>query len=219
MNTLTRCLLLLAAVWHIAGVLQPAAAQRGKFYSTDTNLSSSLINQLFQDSRGFVWIATEYGLNRFDGLHFVTYWHATNDSTSLKDNYVHTIFEDSRHRLLVGCVAGLQRYDRAADCLFDIPIYRNDKRVHPHVTQILERSDGEIWFTTSGQGVFRLESDLSHATSREPLMQKVNNLYFSSIYEDVYGDVWFGTEHYGLVCYRPSCGSVQIYRQPDVAEN
>lgn len=219
MKTLNQYLLLLVAVWHLAGVLQPAAAQMGKFYSTDTNLSSSLINQLFQDSRGFVWIATENGLNRFDGLHFVTYWHAANDSTSLKDNYVHTIFEDSRHRLLVGCIAGLQRYDRAADCFFDIPIYRNGKRVHPHVTQILERNDGEIWFATSGQGVFRLESDLSRATTLEPLMQKVNYLYFNSIYEDSYGDVWFGTEHYGLVCYRPSSGSVQIYRQPDVAEN
>lgn len=199
--------------------MQPATAQMGKFYSADTELSSSLINQLFQDSRGFVWIATEYGLNRFDGLHFVTYWHVAGDSTSLKDNYVHTIFEDSRHRLLVGCVSGLQQYDRAADCLYEIPIYRNNKRVQPHVTQILERSDGEIWFATSGQGVFRLESDLSRATPLEPLMQKVNNLYFSSIYEDVYGDVWFGTEHYGLVCYRPSSGSVQIYRQPDVADN
>ena len=47
-------------------------AQTGKFYSTNNELSSSLINQIFQDKRGFIWIATEYGLNRFDGLRFST---------------------------------------------------------------------------------------------------------------------------------------------------
>ncbi|WP_373846720.1 two-component regulator propeller domain-containing protein, partial [Bacteroides heparinolyticus] len=50
-------------------------AQTGKFYSTENGLSSSLINQLFQDSKGFIWVATEYGLNRFDGLNFFTYRH------------------------------------------------------------------------------------------------------------------------------------------------
>ena len=219
MKTPIRYLLLLATLWHLAGALQLATAQQGKFYSADTKLSSSLINQLYQDSRGFVWIATEYGLNRFDGLHFVTYWHVAGDTTSLKDNYVHTIFEDSRRRLLVGCATGLQRYDPAADCFTDIPIYRNGKRVHPHITQILERTDGHLWFATSGQGVFRLDSHLTCATPLEPLMQKVDYLYFNSIYEDTYGDVWLGTEHYGLLRYRPSNGRVQRYRPPDVADN
>ena len=41
-------------------VVLPLAAQTGKFYSTNNELSSSLINQIFQDKRGFIWIATEY---------------------------------------------------------------------------------------------------------------------------------------------------------------
>ena len=51
-------------------VVLPLAAQTGKFYSTNNELSSSLINQIFQDKRGFIWIATEYGLNRFDASVF-----------------------------------------------------------------------------------------------------------------------------------------------------
>lgn len=65
-------------------VVLPLAAQTGKFYSTNNELSSSLINQIFQDKRGFIWIATEYGLNRFDGLRFSNYKHVSGDSTSIK---------------------------------------------------------------------------------------------------------------------------------------
>ena len=45
-------------------------AQTRNFYSTENGLSSSLINQLFQDSRGFIWVATEYGLDLLTGLIF-----------------------------------------------------------------------------------------------------------------------------------------------------
>ena len=51
-------------------MVQGVEAQTGKVYTTDMGLSSSLINQIFQDQQGFVWVATEYGLNKFDGLRF-----------------------------------------------------------------------------------------------------------------------------------------------------
>jgi ligand-binding sensor domain-containing protein len=76
-GTILLCLLTLAG---------PLRAQNGKFYSTDHGLSSSLINHLLQDDRGYVWIATEYGLNRFDGIQFTTYYHNEKDSTSLTSN-------------------------------------------------------------------------------------------------------------------------------------
>ena len=60
-------------VWKILIIclccmVQGVEAQTGKVYTTDMGLSSSLINQIFQDQQGFVWVATEYGLNKFDGV-------------------------------------------------------------------------------------------------------------------------------------------------------
>ena len=43
-------------------MVQGVEAQTGKVYTTDMGLSSSLINQIFQDQQGFVWVATEYGI-------------------------------------------------------------------------------------------------------------------------------------------------------------
>ena len=59
----------------------PASAQTSVLFSTDNQISSSLINDIYQDQKGFIWIATEYGLNLFDGNKFVTFHHIENDST------------------------------------------------------------------------------------------------------------------------------------------
>ena len=72
-----------------------------KFRRLDTRdgLSNSQINYIFQDSKGFVWIATSYGLNRYDGYRFRTYYSDATDSTTLRNNYVDYIWEDMDGRL------------------------------------------------------------------------------------------------------------------------
>ena len=62
-------------------------------------LSNSQINYLYQDSRGFIWIATAYGLNRYDGYRFRIYYSDPTDSTTLRNNYVDQIWEDGQGML------------------------------------------------------------------------------------------------------------------------
>ena len=72
-----------------------------KFRRLDTRdgLSNSQINYIYQDSKGFVWIATSYGLNRYDGYRFRTYYSDANDTTTLRSNYVDYIWEDHLGKL------------------------------------------------------------------------------------------------------------------------
>ena len=72
-----------------------------KFRRLDTRdgLSNSQINCIFQDSKGFVWIGTSYGLNRYDGYRFRTYYTDPNDTTTLRNNYVDQIWEDAHGKL------------------------------------------------------------------------------------------------------------------------
>ena len=76
--------------------------QSPKLFTTDKELSSSLINQIYQDRNGFIWIATEDGLNRYDGAKFTRYKHEPNNEHSLAHNFVRTVFEDSKGHLLIG---------------------------------------------------------------------------------------------------------------------
>lgn len=197
----------------------PLTAQTGKFYSTNNELSSSLINQIFQDKRGFIWIATEYGLNRFDGLRFSNYKHISGDSTSIKNNYVRTLFEDSRQNLLVGCIDGLMKYDSETDTFREIPMIRAGKRVFPHITQMQKLHNGEIWVVTTGQGIFRLDEEKRQAESIDAIMRQVNYNFQSNLYEDSDYNIWIGTEGHGLICYLPATQEVRVFRYPVINDN
>lgn len=196
-----------------------AYAQTGRFYTTDGGLSSSLINHFFQDSKGFMWTATEYGLNSFDGLCFANYWHVSGDSTSIKNNYVRTLFEDSRQNLLIGCIDGLMRYDRETNTFSEIPMIRAGKQVFPHVTQMQELHNGEIWMTTTGQGMFRLDEQRKQAVSVDELLRQSNYNFQSCFYEDSYYNLWIGTYGNGLICYMPATKEARVFKYPTLNDN
>src|SRR4051794_4774357 len=62
---------------------------------TAEGLSQINVNCIFQDSRGFMWIATRNGLNRYDGYKFTTFRYDSKDNTSLSNNTVTDIVEDA----------------------------------------------------------------------------------------------------------------------------
>lgn len=86
-----------------------------KRISSDKGLSQPTVNGICRDSTGFVWFATEDGLNRYDGNEFRVYRHIPGDSTSLSHNVVHFVHEDARGNLWVGTVDGLNYFDRTTE--------------------------------------------------------------------------------------------------------
>ena len=114
-------------------------------------------NKVYQDRKGFIWIATEDGLNKFDGNRFTIYKQNATTQSSLLNNYVKTVFEDSRGRFWVGCLNGVQRYDRTTDSFQTLSIYHHNRKINPQIaSNILERKNGEIWIGTYGQGIVTL---------------------------------------------------------------
>ena len=83
-------------------------AQSVRLFSTDKELSNSLVTDVFQDQKGYMWIATEDGLNRFDGSKMSNYRHIKGDSKSLSSSFVKVITQTSNGYLLIGCNNGLQ---------------------------------------------------------------------------------------------------------------
>lgn len=189
------------------------SAQTGKFYSTDKELSNSLINKVYQDRKGFIWIATEDGLNKFDGNKFTIYKQSTTAQGSLLNNYVKTVMEDSRGRFWVACLNGVQLYDRATDTFRTLSIYHHDRKINPQIaSNILERKDGEIWVGTYGQGIITLQGD--HLLPREELNRRMQSYFIHSIYEDAQQNIWIATEDKGLFCYSPAADRLQHFIAP-----
>ena len=97
-----------------------------KFRRLDTpeGLSSSQINNIFRDSRGFVWISTPYGLNRYDGYRVKTFYSNQRDTTTMRDNYCDRIYEAHDGKLWMRQGMGYCVYDPVTET-FD----RNAARV------------------------------------------------------------------------------------------
>lgn len=183
-------------------------AQASMLYTPEEHISNSLINYVYQDKKGFIWIATEYGLNQFDGNQFISFKHNKSDSNSLCNNYVRTIFEDSRNTLWVGTMTGLMIYNRDTDSFTPIHLYREGNLVKPHITRIIERSNGEIWIATSNEGIFKI--DLTRKCGQyTPNTYKKNLINITSIIEDDNGLLWLGSEFEGLSTYNPQNGEVK----------
>lgn len=82
-------------------------------WTIDNGLSCNDATDLFQDEDGFMWIATEHGLNKFDGYSFQNFRYQPGDSTSIGANYINSIFEDEKGNTWVNLAVGiLAKYDK-----------------------------------------------------------------------------------------------------------
>ena len=164
-------------------------------------LSSNLIHSIAQDKHGYIWIATEYGLNKFDGVRFVQYLHDIQDSTSISSNHVTILHRDDHDRLWIGCSNGLQYYDENREQFVRI---RFPDQIAPHITDILTRADGSLLVTTSGWGIFDINAGQRLANPLENVNKLVNGMYGRKILEDSEKNLWIAIDRTGVTCLSPN---------------
>lgn len=154
--------------------------------SQQNGLSLNSVNAVIQDSRGFLWIATENGLNRFDGYEFVVYEHIPFDKTSLSHNEVVTLLEDDNGFIWLGTEGGgLNRFDPTAETFI-------------HYTN---QYNQEInWDALSDEDEIPLDDISSSAeyTVNGLETDRISHNVIHSLAQDKEGHLWIGTEGGGL---------------------
>lgn len=70
-------------------------------YDVTSGLSSNSITCLLKDSKGYLWIGTNDGLNKFNGTIFEVFRNDAHNENSIPENYIRTIYEDSKHRIWI----------------------------------------------------------------------------------------------------------------------
>ena len=159
-----------------------AKSQTGQFVSAD-RFSNSLVNYLCQDRLGSLWVATDYGLNRYDGYKFQTFLHSDADSTSLAGNMVVCLLCDSHDRLWVGHSHGLDLFNPVT---MNFTHYAFPDGKCPRVAALIERADGTIVIGTAGYGAYTLgDGLLLHRFAEDS-----SDHYFSRLFEDTQGRLW-----------------------------
>ncbi len=120
--------------------------------SIQDGLSHNNVNCIFQDSRGFLWIGTKDGLNRYDGYNIISFYSRQKDSATLSNNFIQAICEapDSTG-IWVGTRNGLNFYHFGQE-KFSRYLMKNDfsnsKKSNGNITSLVSGYKGRIWIGT-----------------------------------------------------------------------
>ncbi|MDR1610581.1 MAG: response regulator, partial [Candidatus Symbiothrix sp.] len=186
-------------------------AEKARILTPDKGLSNSHITQIYQDSKGYIWIATENGLNKFDGYSFTVYSEQKNDSTSLKGNYVYAVLEDSRGIFWVGTMSGLYQYDRNTDSFHPFRIESETPFYMDRVVWILEDKKGNIWLSYPGNGIICLDANTLKPAFYNWENSGIADNNINCAFEDAYGKLWLGTYGNGIYVLDTQGKSVKHY--------
>ncbi len=177
-------------------------------------LSQSQINCLLQDKKGFIWVGTQDGLNKYDGYGFKVYRHNPLDSTSISSNNIQALQEDKDGNLWLGTRSGLNKFDRKSGkffCYFKDP-YNPYSLSENNVNAIMLDRHGFVWVKTS-EKLDKLDPKTGKFTHyeyyRDVFNQSQDNKYFT-ILEDYKGNIWLGTKD-GLNFLDPKSGLAKRY--------
>jgi diguanylate cyclase (GGDEF)-like protein len=180
---------LLAAAPLAAAPIRPIRFDR---LSLEQGLSQSTVWDIFQDRTGYVWLATEDGLNRFDGASVKVYRHDPSDAASLPGSFVYDIKEDAAGNLWLATINGLAMWERATD-----RILRHEKLATRPVRALELTRDNALWLGTRDSGLLRLDLASGQLTSfvNEPARaESLSNDRIYALHADKAGRLWIGTD-------------------------
>lgn len=152
--------------------------------TTQDGLPHSSILSLEQTADGYLWLGTEEGLARFDGIRLVVF--DKNSVPALKSNTIRCLLTAGNGTLWIGTANGLSRMKGGQFAtLATAEGFSSDD-----VSALLEDRLGNLWVGTSGKGLNRLEGRFNQTwTTRDGLPADT----ITALVEDAHGDIWVGT--------------------------
>jgi ligand-binding sensor domain-containing protein/signal transduction histidine kinase len=181
-------------------------------YSINNGLSQSVVNCVFQDSRDYIWIGTQNGLNRFNGETFDIFSYNPGDSASISNNWIYSIAEDNEGNLWVGTKGGLNKYLVGTN-KFERITYQND---FPNITRycydIIRLESGNLLVNTPPVvSVYdTANKSFSHYYSKLEYDGAVKDVR-SPVLEDPDGKVWISSSK-GLARFSPKTKEFSYFK-------
>ena len=180
------------------------SAQMARLYTSGSGLPNSQIYDIYQDSRDFIWISTENGLARFDGMDFNTFHYDRNNPNSIASDFVLAVLEDSFGTYWVGTSAGLQTFDPEYGSFSSIDL--KDPAVPSsgqHISAMIEsevKGRRMIIAASSGHGIYTIDPQTRSAVPEvfNHLNAELPSLFIKSIFKDKLNRLWVASEDGGI---------------------
>lgn len=156
-------------------------------WQIENGLPQNTVESIARTPEGYLWLATQEGLVRFDGVRFVVF--NRENTPGLPNKYISALLADSRGRLWIGTGAGLTVFQNGRFRSFA------DARLSATLVRALhEDREGRIWAGTEA-GLFRIEAgQVTHFTRNSGLTDES----IIAVHEDRAGTLWIATTSGGL---------------------
>ncbi|WP_243113354.1 ligand-binding sensor domain-containing protein [Romboutsia sp. Marseille-P6047] len=167
-----------------------------KNITIEDGLSQSTVEAIYQDSRGYIWIGTNDGLNRYNGYEFKHYKHDKYDENSIANNYIVDIIEDKNGYIWVSTIGGLSKINPDTDKVKNYYSKEDSGNLsNNNLWQILCTKDNKIIASTvDGLNLYDEKNDKFVRV----LENELPSQYIYSVKDDLYGNIWVGTDN-GLI--------------------
>lgn len=193
------CLVLTGLLGWVGSIIaQPDAARPADYqfvrYNTEKGLSHNQVNCFLKDSRGFVWIGTANGLNRFDGYAFRVFKHDPADSSSISDHQVTALFEDPQGYIWIGTRLGFDIYDPVTETI-DHNANRAAQRFglpDAGFNRIIKTRSGDYWISHNKLGLLKYHTASKRLAKIRfaPAQDAPGTRAISDFDEDAQGNLW-----------------------------
>ncbi|CAM2065639.1 Response regulator [Sulfidibacter corallicola] len=202
----------------VIGVWAEDATQlRFSHYTLDDGLGGSRVFDIFCDRRGFVWIATDDGLHRFDGQEFIVFRAAVGDPDAIGASHVRKLGEEPSGDLWIATRgAGLNRMDhRTGKCR----TYRHDPDLansisHDDLYDLHVSPSGSVWVGSVNGGLDRFDphtETFEHIDLAGLRGDRSDPVSVLSVHEDRAGILWIGTQNDGLWRWHPETDELHVF--------
>lgn len=210
--------LMLCALLLFSASLGLAAGSKDfnfRYSEISEQLSQQWIRQVFQDSRGFLWILSQEGVNFYDGYRVKHYRHSPSRAGSLSADTVSTIVEDATGTIWISTLGGgLNRFDAATERFTAIrhALDNADSPLSDQIWSMALDREGYLWLGYLTGGVSRFdpsEGRFDHyAAGSHPYLSNhsIVSLEFTGP-----GELWVGTEGNGLLNLNVASGEFRRY--------
>jgi len=196
-------------------VAQKRDKLRFERYTIEQGLSSDRVFDITQDHLGYIWIATESGVSRYDGYGFKVYRNIPGDRTTLSDNTANVIRTDQHGKIWIGTNSGLNLYNPVEDSFRRIYHIPGDESslLGNLVSEIFESRTGDLWIgTNNGLSQYdpQTESFISQwqHNGNEVDLKGVDVV---SITQSADGTLWIGSSNSGLISFDPSTNNIRFF--------
>ena len=182
-------------------------ANSGRLY-TSNDMSSSLIRCIIQDKYGFIWVGTNYGLNRFDGYKFCTYLCNPADTTTIQDNDIVKLYPYSKEFLFVATNRGLYKYSYLTNSFQHIVLEKKDEKIR--ISSLIEDGKHNLLIGTAGYGAYRLDMTTGKVTRLSRKSANSVDDFFAMLFFDDEGYLWQANHTKVLRKYKYNGKSIKL---------